>query len=338
MLAALVALAAGCDKDKAKPDETKKSEPTPVPSDLVFNDFLPTTGAATGLGVRDAGLEGGLAAVPGGGEPGAEPAPHEGGKLRVVEPGSEPRAVRKYTLVANRVDKRVLTLTQSVSQSMQGQTSPAQEITLKMSLDFTPKTVKAAAANVEAKLTKIELPGAPPQAAAMTASLAGLSGTFDVTAQGEVGEVSFAGTQQMKNQLAETAVQGLSQGVQLLLAPFPDAPIGVGAKWEVPPGRDPNDQGAKRFTLKELSGETAVVEADIQLKVPRRPQQGPRGQTMFVEVDGKGHYVYQVRFDRMSTKVEGELVLNEKIEVADPKGKQSVVQNQKAKHLLETAK
>jgi hypothetical protein len=333
---ALVALATACDKDKAKPDESKKTEPTPVPSDLVFNDFLPTTGNAAGLGVRDAGLEGGLAAVVPGGEPGAEPAPHEGGKLHVIEPGNEPRAVRKYMLTASRADKRVLTLTQSVSQSMQGQTSQPQEITLKMFLDFTPKTVKPAGANVEAKLTKIELPGAPPQAAALTSALAGLSGTFDVTAQGEVSEVSFTATQQMKNQLAETAVQGLSQGVQLLLAPFPEAPIGVGAKWEAPPG--PGEQGTKSFTLKELSGETAVVEADIQIKVPRRPQQGPRGQAMFVEVDGKGHYVYQVRFDRMSTKVEGELVLNEKIEVADPNGKQSLVQTQKAKHLLETAK
>src|SRR6185369_15507781 len=90
--------ACACDKDKPKPDpEAKKTEATPVPSGLVFNDFLPPTGAATGLGVRDSGIEGGLAEVAGGGgEPGAQGATEEGqtAKLKVIDPGSEPRAAR----------------------------------------------------------------------------------------------------------------------------------------------------------------------------------------------------------------------------------------------------
>ena len=336
-------LFAACDKEKAKPDETKKSEPTPVPSDMVFNDFRPTTGSAAGLGVRDAGLEGGLAAISGS-APGAEPggsgdAPAE--KMRVTESGGEPRAVRRYAFAANRVEKRILTMQQSVSQTMQGQTQPGQEITLKMSLDLTPKQVKKEGSTIEVKLTKVELPGAPPQATQMLASLGGLAGTFDVTPHGEAGEISFTANQQMKSQLAETVVQGLSQAVQLLLAPFPEAPIGVGAKWEIAPSATgQGDQGMKRFTLKELSAEGGVVGAEIDIKVPRRAQQGPRGGTMFVEVEGKGRYTYQVRFDRVSPRVEGELVLAEKIEVPDPKGgggKQAVLQTQKAKHLLESA-
>lgn len=337
----LAAFGLGCgDKDKAKAEEAKKSEPTPVPSDLVFNDFLPTTGGNTaGLGVRDAGLEGGLPAVAAGaggdpGDPGAAGAAPE--KLRVVEPGAEPRALQKYSFVANRVDKRLLTMQQSVSQSMGGQTQPGQEITLRMALDLTPKQVKPAGSQWEAKLTKVDLPGAPPQAAQMLAPLAGMSGTFDVTPRGEAGEISIMASAQMRNQLAETVLQGMSQAVQLLLAPFPDAPVGVGAKWEVPPGPE-GDQGKKHFTLKELSKEGAVVEADIEIKVPRRATQSPRGGgPMFVEVEGKGHYVYQVKFDRIASKVEGELAIAQKIEVTDPKaGKQQVVQIQKARHLLE---
>jgi hypothetical protein len=335
-----------CDKDKPKPEETKK-EATPVPSNLVFNDFLPTTGPATGLGVRDAGVDGALAAVGGGepGEPGAAPPEGAGGRLKVVEPGSEPRAVRKYTFVANRTEKRILTVTQSVVQTVGGQSSPGQEVTLKLFLDLTAKQVKPAGATIEAKVTKVELPGAPPQAAQMLASMTGLSGTFDVTPHGEAGEVSFAGTAQMKNQLAETIVQSLSQATQLLLAPFPEAPIGAGARWEMGAAAGPGEQGTKKFALKEVSGEGGVVEADIEIKVPRRATQAPRGGgMMFVEVDGKGKYGYQVRFNGMSTKVDGELSLNEKIEVpGDPRqggggGKQTIVQSQKAKHLLETAK
>jgi hypothetical protein len=328
----------GCDKDKPKPDETTKSEPVPVPSGLVFNDFLPVEGNVKGLGVRDAGLEGGLGAVAAGGEPTEADPANDADKLRVTDPGAEPRALRKYTFVVNRTERRVLTINQSVSQSMGNQASPAQEITMKLHLDLTPKQVKPTGATVEAKVAKVELPGTPPQAAQMLAALNGLSGTFDISPRGEVGEVSFVASQQMRNQLAETVVQGLSQAVQLLLAPFPDAPVGVGGKWEMGSSSpDQPEQGIKKFTLKEVNAEGGVVEADIDIKVPRRAQQGPRGGMVFVEADGKGKYTYQVRFDRMSTKVEGELSLNERLEVPDPKGggKQTITQSQKAKHLIE---
>lgn len=335
----------GCNKDKPATDESKKAEAVPVPSGLVFNDFLPTTGNATGLGVRgDAGLEGGLAAV-GGGEPAGEREPGAAGgdapaeKLKVLEAGGEPRVARKYTFAVNRTEKRILTIVQNVTQSAGGQTAPGQEVTLKLFLDLTPKQVKPSGASLEAKLTKVELPGAPPQVAGMLAPLTGLTATFDVSSHGEVGELSFAGSAQMKNQLAETVLQGLSQATQLLVAPFPDTPVGVGAKWELTQAKsEQGEQGTKRFTLKEVSNESAAVEANIEIKVPRRAQPSQRG-TMFIEVDGKGHYNYQTRFDRLSSKVEGELVVNEKIEASDPKqggAKQQILQTQKAKHVIET--
>lgn len=333
----------GCDKDKPKAEETKAAEPTPVPSGLVFNDFLPTTGNATGLGVRDAGLDSGLAAVTGGdtSEPAtAEAATATAGKLKITEPGAEPRAPRKYTFTANKTDKRVLTITQSVSQSSGGQSAPPQEVTLKLYLDLTPKQVKQTAAMMEAKLAKVELPGAPPAAAQMLAGLTGLAGTFEVSARGDVGEVQFSGGSQMKNQMAESVLQGLSQAVQLLYAPLPDGAIGVGAKWELVAPAEQSEQGSKKFTLKELNGDSGVVDAEIEIKVPRRAQPSRGGGMMFVEVDGKGKYSYQLKLSQVATKVEGDLTLNEKIEVADPRGggKQTIVQSQKAKHLIEVAK
>lgn len=335
------AFLAGCDKDK--PKEEKKSEPTPVPSDLVFNDFLPQNGGSgSGLGVRDAGIDGALANVgTGGGEPAAgEPAP--GGapeKLIVTEAGSDPKAVRKYAFVANRVDKRTLTLTQSMAQSMGGQTTPPKEQSMKIALDLTPKAVKPTGATMELKIQKIDMPGLPPQAAPMLAALNGLAGTFETSSHGDASEVQFAGTQQMQNQLAEPVIGGVSQATQLLLAPFPDAPIGVGAKWELPPARDQAEQSTKRFTLKELNAEGAVVEAEIEIKVPKRQQPAQRGQPpMTVEVDGRGKYTYAIKFDHVSMKVEGELTLTEKIEAVDPRSgqKQQVTQIQKSKHLLES--
>lgn len=337
------AFLAGCDKDK--PKEEKKSEPTPVPSDLVFNDFLPQNGGSgNGLGVRDAGIDGALANVgTGGGEAPAtgEPTPGAGPeKLTVTEAGADPKAVRKYAFVANRVDKRTLSITQSMAQSMGGQTSPAKEQTLKIALEVTPKLVKPTGATMELKLQKVEMPGLPPQAAPMLAALGGLAGTFETSSRGDASEVQFAGTQQMQNQLAEPVIAGVSQATQLLVVQFPDAPIGVGAKWELPPTKDPNaEQSTKRFTLKELTADGAIVEAEIEIKVPKRQQPAQRGQpAMTVEVDGKGKYTYALKFDHVTTKVEGELTVNEKIEAVDPRSgqKQQVMQVQKSKHLLES--
>lgn len=341
LLAVVLGGLPACGKDKPKPDEAKKSEPVPVPSDMVFNDFLPTSGNAAGLGVRDAGIEGGLAEL-GAADPGADPnaGADAGDKLtvKVIEPGAEPRAMRKYTFAPNKVEKRILTLAQSITQSAGGQTTPAQEITLKIHLDLTTKQVKPSGATIEAKVTKVEMPGAPPQAAQMLTSLNGLAGTFDVSPRGEAGEVSFAASPQMKNQLAESILGGLSQGLQLLLTPLPSTPVGAGAKWELVGAKHEGEINSRRFTLKEVSNEGGVVDTDIDMKVPRRMEQSPRGGTMFVEVDGKGKFTQQIRWTSLAPKSEGELTVNEKIEVPDAKGggKQTITQTQKAKQLIET--
>lgn len=342
---ALALCAAGCNKDKPKPADEHKVEGEPVPSGLVFNDFLPNSGTAA-VGVRDAGGDGGLGTVAAGGAGGEEPPPEAPGgeadklAVKVTEPGAEPRAVRKYTFVANKVDKRIISVTQSMTESAGGQSMPPREITQKIHLDLTVKQVKPTGATFEAKVTKVEVPGAPPQLVPVLASMNGVKGTFDVTSSGEVGEVSFLPTQalQANAQLAQQVLEGLSQSIQLLLAPLPTTAVGVGAKWEIATKTEA-EQGAKRFTLKEVSNESGVVESDIEIKVPRRAAQAQRGgPPMFVEVDGRGHYKQELRFNQTSPKADGELTVNQKIEVNDPKagGKQTVIQSTKAKQLIES--
>ncbi|MBX3227939.1 MAG: hypothetical protein KIT84_28070 [Labilithrix sp.] len=341
----LVLAAAGCDKDKPKPEETKKSEPTPVPSDLVFNDFIPSTGAPLGVRARDAGIEGGLAEVAGGAEPGD---PNAGGapdNLKVTDPGADPKAARKYTFVQGRVEKRLLTISQSTSGSMGGQTAPPQEVTFKLHLDLTPKQVKKEGTAMELKLTKVEIPGAPPQLAPLLAGLNNLAGVFDVSPQGEAGEVQFGAPPQVRSQdearLFQSVLQGLSQAAQLLVAPLPEAPIGTGAKWELPGSTRPGepDLGTKKFAAKELAADGGVIEAEIEVKVPRRAQQ-TKGGTVFIEVDGKGKYTYQTKFNAPASKVEGELTINQKVEVPAQGGqpKQLITETQTSKHTVELAK
>jgi hypothetical protein len=170
--------------------------------------------------------------------------------------------------------------------------------------------------------------------------MVGLSGTFDATPRGDVGEVSFVASPQMKNQLADTIVQGVSQASQLLIVPFPETPIGAGAKWEVA-GGGRGEAGVKRFALKDVTPDGGTVDVEVEIKVPRHAQPSPRGgPPMFIEVDGKGKYSYQVKFDRTAPKVDGDMTLNEKLEVSDPRSgqKQQLLQTSKSKFGIEVAK
>ena len=339
---------AGCTKEEPKVIKEEPKKTTPVPEDMgSFNDFLPKSGPAGGLAVTlDGGREGGIAAV-GAAIDGEEPVGDDARPgLKVTEPGAEPRAVRKYAFVPNRVEKRVLTIAQE--QSRGGQ--PGGGIKLVIALDFTAKKVQPTGTEFEAKVTKVDLPGAPAgaQQAQLTQALGGLSGltgTFTVSPRGEAGELSFGegAKSKMQNPLAEAVVQGMSQAIELLLPPLPSVPIGVGAKWER--SQDKLEGGVEQkakhlFTAKELTSEGGVVDAAIELKVPKRAIQAqglPPG--AMLSIDGKGNYTYDFRFDRLSTRVAGELAIKQHVEVPDQTGKkQSMDEIQHVKHTIEIPK
>lgn len=342
-------LACGKDPPPKPVDEPKKA--TPVPSDMVFNDFVPTSGGNGIVGVKtDGGIpEGGMAAAenPAAGADPAAGAGAGGGddamKLKVTEAGAEPRAARKYAFVANRVDKRVMLIKQSAGREGGG---PPQEGSFQLTVDFTAKVVKPASTKFEMKVLKIELPDAPAaqkaQAQAQLGAFSGLTGTFEVTTRGEVGEVDFKADERMQGPGAEMIVQSLSQALEVVVAPLPDAPIGVGAKWERNVSRKERgvDNSAKHsFELKEVSAEGAVVVAQIEIAVPKHPfqQRGvPPGATQ--EVKGKGTTTYTLKFDHIAAKVDGDMTITQRIEVpGGPAGKaQAIVEIIKLKNHLES--
>ncbi|MBX3188437.1 MAG: hypothetical protein KF819_15575 [Labilithrix sp.] len=351
---ALVTMLAACSKDPPpKPTKDEGSKATPVPSDVVFNDFMPSGGGAVGLRVDGGGLEAGLAAVGGdgagaaGGEAPAPAAAEDPARaLKLLEPGAEPRAVRKYAFVANKSEKRQLTMKQSASREGGGG-GPAQEATFSLLVELTPKVVTPKGTKFEMKVLKVEIPGIPPaqkaQAEAQLAVFSGLTGRFDVTPSGDIGEVDFKADDKLQNGAAEMIVNSLSQAVELVVPPFPSEPIGVGAKWERSSERKERgvEQSQKHtFTLTEFGENAGVVTADIDLKVPKRPLQArgvPPGATQ--EVSAKGVYTYNFKLDRVATKVDGELTAKAKIEIPDGKGgKQAVTEISKLKNSMEAPK
>ena len=254
----------------------------------------------------------------------------------MTEPGAEPRAARKYAFVANHGDKRLITVRQSAGREGGG---PAQEAAFAVTADFVPKKVLPAATKFELKVLNVDLPDVQgpqkAQAAAQLKAFAGLTGAFDITSRGEIGEVDFKADERMNGPGADVIVQSLQQALELLVPPFPAEPVGVGAKWERKVERKERGQenAAKHtFTLKEVSADGGIVTADVEVSVPKHPfqQRGvPPGATE--EVKGKGSYTYAFKFDHIATKVEGDMTITRKIELVDPKGmKQSDVDGDQA--------
>lgn len=347
-LAILVSASTGCSKDPPKKVDDKPKAATPVPSDMVFNDFVPSGGGAGIVGVKTDGgmLEAGAgesanAAAQGGEAGGGESA----GKLALLEPGAEPRAPRKYAFAQGKSDRRLLTLRQSAGREGGG---PPQEQAFALTVDFAPKAGKSGNTKFDLKVLKIDLPDIPAaQKAAAQSQLAafvGLGGAVDVSPRGEVGEFEFKPDERMSGPGGDMIVQSLQQALELVVVPLPVEPIGVGAKWErkVESKTHGQEQSAKQlYTLTEVTPEGGVVDVEIELAVPKHPFQArglPPGATE--EVSGKGKYNYTFKFDRVATKVNGEMNVVRRVELSDGKGgpKQSVAETMKMKNQLETVK
>jgi len=349
--AAVLGLGA-CGKEPPKKVDDEPKKTTPVPSDMVFNDFVPSGGGGGIVGVKTDGgmLEGGMASAEGpvgAGEPAdpgaAAPGAGDDAKLKVLEPGAEPRVLRKFTFAANRSDKRVVTIRQSAGREGGG---PAQEAAFAITADFVPKQIKPASTKFELKVLKVELPDAQgamkAQAAAQLAPFTGLTGSFDVTSQGDIGDIDFKADEKMAGPGAEVIIQSLQQALELLVPPFPTEPVGLGAKWERKVERKERGQentSRRTYTLKELTADGGVVTADIEVAVPKHAVQergAPPGTMQ--EVKGKGTTTYTFKFDHIATKVDGDMTILQKIELVDPKGqKQQQVTVVKLKSKLEPA-
>lgn len=343
-----VIAATGCNKTEEKKVPQEENKARPVPSDLVFNDFLPSNGNAGGLAVRvDGGvLDGGAPSASGTDEAGAGGAAPAAERTKLLEPGAEPRAARKYAFVAGRVDKRVVTIRQSAAAEGQAMNSPA----LAFSVEFVPRDVKPTGARMEMKLAKVELaerdkvdPRMAQAAAQELAAFAGLMASFEVSSRGEIGQLALKGTDAMQREGAEVVLEAFQQVAELVFVPLPAEPIGVGAKWEsddAPPAGTPGaGETAKRtLELKEAGAQGATIVASTIRHVPKRPYPDPRLRGATVEVQASGSYTYVTSFDHVPSKVTGEQTQKVSIEVPDPSGsgeKKTMHQDVKVSHTLQ---
>lgn len=299
---ALVALTPSCKKD-APPAPAPARSATPVPSDFVFNDFVPQAGGEVAA-VGDGGVDGGAAV--GAGESGEAVA-------KLVSPGAEPRSVRRYAFVKGKAERRTATIRVRMEQGGQSADQPS----LRLQLALTPAALRPDGASFEVKLAGVELAetkGIPPEALAQASAglkaLSGLAGRFDLSSQGVLGELAFSSDPKMASAGAAEILPLVQQAVELLVPILPTEPVGVGAQWTVTTSGADQGLSVKNVTtysLKEWAGDTGTIVADIARDAPKqalKDQRAPAGAT--IELKASGRYTFRARLDGIATKVDGD--------------------------------
>ncbi len=314
-LAAVAALATACNRDPKKDAApTAPRAPEPIPSDFVVNGFFPAgNDAPPKMELRvDGGaialpLDGGAAAPSPSGEPPATAA----SSVKVLEPGEEPRAARKYELKAGKVENLAVTLRSTMSQEIPGQPPATQaQPGMVFGIALTPQA-KADTGDFPVKIafTKAEiLPGAdldPNQQRQMQGAfkvLVGQSGAFRLGPHGAVSGFALSNEQLAHSELGALAQQTL-EGLFVVL---PDEPIGKGARWE--------DTGTSRqegvsvttvstYTLKDVTPDGLAIAVVTKRRAPPQPMADPRApKGTTVAIDGTSSAQVKIRLDRMPGK------------------------------------
>ncbi len=340
-----------CSKDDPK-DTPKAAPKTPekIPEDFVMNDFFQD--GKTARPIVDASVEGGLFA--GGGDAGAgatgatagggdEEGPSIDRKFKVTEPGAEPRAPRRYAFKPT-PETRVMTMKASITREAGGQRQAQEQPLPALTLTFTAKPKGKGMFRMEGVIQKLELPpenGKPPSAEAVAAlaALKGVGVSLDVSPRGGLGEVKFEGKQVPKG--ADEILGLVNQAFEVILAPLPDEPIGVGGKWEEQATTRERGIEAKTtttFTLKEWGDGGVVIDGVTVGKSPKQALKGdpriPPGAT--VEIEQKNDLHYELKPTAVATKVTADTSKVVKVEV--PQGGKTMTETQtiKVKIAIET--
>lgn len=314
----------GCTKDEPKPEAAKPRAPQPVPSGFVFNDFIPQAGGEVAPvdGAAPPALAGLDASAPA-----PQDAPAAGGRARakLVQAGAAPLVVRAYRFAKGAPERRTVTYKVGIRQAGQ----QAQQPPVRLALDFTVKEARPDGARLEAKVTKADLVGAnlPPQQVAeaqkQLAAVAGISAEAALSSRGEVGEVAFGGgAAAAKSEAAQEILPLLQQTMELVVVAFPEEPIGQGASWEedLPPAAPGGAPGKAAFSLKEVRGDLLVVDVKVERPAERAPLDDPRAPKGSMRVTrSTGSFTYELRLDRVASKVRGEVATDLKVEAPDPK-------------------
>lgn len=244
-------------------------------------------------------------------DPPGYPAPGQPAIVALVSAGSPPRAAIRYKVAPTFKSRLDMIMTMGMNMDMGGMQLPMSMPAMKMSADVAVTGVAPTGditySLVFADMT-IDSAGADPNiVAAMQGalpSMKGMKGTAVVTARGVQKSVNM--DMSTVSPAFQQTMQAMSNSLDNMSLPFPEEPVGVGAKWEVK--QSPSSGGMKTFQkisieLTAADGNTISLAVKTEQTAPAQPVNNPQlpaGATMsLVNLSGSGTGTMTIKLDSL---------------------------------------
>ena len=347
-LASLALLLLVSCKEEAKKEPTQPRGPQAIPSDFVVNSFFGDAGAGMppqpSRPTPPEPSDPASASASGSPAAGHDAPPVEDTAVRLVEPGEEPRVARKYDLKIGKAESLVVVVRPAMSQEVSGQkvgggAQPPTQFTLTITpqgktptgefdMKFTLVKAEVASAGGDEAAKKMAA-----QMAAPLKALAGLGGTFKISARGTLG--GFALNAENPAVAQSDFLPLVQQALEGLVVVLPEQPIGKGAKWEektASKAQGLTSMVTATYSLKDVAADLLTVSVATTRKAAPQPipdPRAPKGSTL--AIDGTGTSNVKLRLDRMVMK--GSSESNTMLTISQPG--QTVVQKVSLKQTVE---
>jgi hypothetical protein len=296
---AVSAISACKDDAQSKSQTSASAAPTQsaIPDDFVVNSFF-----AQSKNVAVA-VDGSVAF----GEPGTDTGGGE--KVKIVDAGGEPKTKLAYAFVLAKAQTIAATITEEVSgpdiPEGQGKQPP-----VKVTLTTTAKKKDGPKTQIELAIAKFEMVGAPPELATklapLQASLAKVTASYTVGANGETGDLEFAGAESLQRGPGEQILSMVARVQSVLYIPLPTAPVGPGAKWKT----TVSQEAATVESIYTFVGKTEAgyaIKLETSSMAAPKTMQDPRSQKKItLEVKGGATYDLTTLLDGPTYKGTGE--------------------------------
>lgn len=306
---ALAGALSACKNDAPQQKTSAAPTSSAIPDNYEINSFFASKDGKVAVKVDgSAGL---------GGDTPTETAAGDA-KVKVLDPGADPRAKLAYAPVLG----KTTTVLATITAEMTGEGVPpdqAKQPPIRFTFAVTPKKkLDGGKTQVEIKIPKIELaPGekipaeAQKQMAALEAAFAKLTGTFSLSSSGETTDLDF-NSDALPRGSAEQLLALVARAYDLLFVPLPAAPVGAGAKWVA--SSTQAEQGVTvdtTFTLLSKTDSALDLKVEtLRIAAPRAIRDPRSNQKMMVEIKGGGTFNLSVALDALTTKASGDTVTN----------------------------
>lgn len=304
----MLAVFAACKNDVPQHQTTGAPTSSAIPDDFVLNSFFAAPDA--GVAVRYDGSAG-LGSDP-------QAAAESGAKIKVLDPGGDPKKTLTYAPVLG----KTTTVLATITAEMTGEGVPpdqAKQPPVRFTLAITPrKKLDGGKTQIEIKIPKIELaPGekipveAQKQVAALESAFAKVTGKFSLSPSGETTDLDF-NAESLPRGAGEQLLALVARAYDLLYVPLPVVPVGVGARWIA--SSNQAEQAVSidtTFTLLAQADNALELKVEtLRLAAPRAAQDPRTHQKIMIEIKGGGTFNLGLSLDAQTTKASGETVTN----------------------------